>query len=272
MNIFYIIGGLLGFGGLIVGYLLEDGVISALLKIPAFLIVFGGTFGVMLMANPMSRIKLVPAALKLVFFYKPREYGSLVDQLVNYANIARREGLISMETEASKTEDPFIKKGLTLLADGFKSDYFEDVLGSEIEAKENEYEEAAAVFEGLGGAAPTMGVLGTVMGMISVLRDMTDMDSLGGKIASAFIATMLGVGSANLMFLPLASHIKAIAAQEREYHEVIMEGFLMIQDGLAPMQIKEKLHARIGGKIKGSKENKENETSKPDKKAKGKKS
>lgn len=266
MNIFYVIGALLGFGGLIVGYLLEDGVISALLKMPAFLIVFGGTFGVMFMANPMSRIKLVPSSLKLVLFYKPRDYDTLLDQLVNFANLARRNGLIAMELEATRVADPFIKKGLNLLADGYKPEYCEDVLASEIDAKENEYEEAAAVFEGLGGTAPTMGVLGTVMGMISVLRDMSDMNSLGGKIASAFIATMLGVGSANLLFLPIASHIKAIAAQEREYHEVIIEGFLLILDGMAPARIKEKLQSRIGGKMNSSKEN---GTSR---KAKGKKS
>jgi chemotaxis protein MotA len=173
-----------------------------------------------------------------------------VDQLYDLANTARREGLLAMEVEASKIEDPFTQTGLTLLADCVKPEYLQDVLESQIDAKDHEYEEAAAVFEGMGGAGPAMGVLGTVMGMISILRDMSDMDSLGGKIASAFIATMLGVGSANLLFLPLAAHIKAIAAQEREYREVIIDGLLLIQDGMPPKRLQEKLYARIGGKIK----------------------
>lgn len=251
MNIFYVIGLVLGFGGVIAGYLLDEGTLSALLKIPAFLIVFGGTFGFAFMANPKSRFKLLPGALKLVLFYKRRNYSVLVDQLYDYANTARREGLLAMEVEASKTEDSFIQTGLTLLADCVKPEFLQDVLGSQIDAKEHDYEEAAAVFEGMGGAAPTMGVLGTVMGMVSILRDMSDMDSLGGKIASAFIATMLGVGTANLLWLPLATHIKAIAAQEREYREVIIDGLLLIQDGMPPKRLQEKLYARIGSKVKG---------------------
>ena len=257
MNIIYIIGLVLGFGGILAGYMLDEGVLSALLKVPAFCIVFGGTFGVMLMANPMSRIKLVPGALKLLFFYKPRDYEQLVNQMYDLANIARRDGLLAMEAEAEKIGDPFIQKGLNLLADGVEPEFLQDVLGSEIEAKDHDYEEAAAVFEGMGGTAPTMGVLGTVMGMVSILRDMSDMDSLGGKIASAFIATMLGVGSANLMWLPIGSHIKAIANQEREYHETIVDAMLLILDGMAPLRIKEKLYARIGEKINNSKKGKD---------------
>lgn len=249
MNVFYLLGAVIGFGGLIAAYLLDEGVLSALIKIPALMVVFGGTFGIMFMANPMSRIKLVPGALKLVFSYKPREYASLVNQLFEFANIARRDGLLAMEAEAEKMGDPFIQQGLNLLADGVEPEFLRDVLESEIDAKDRDYEEAAAVFEGMGGTAPTMGVLGTVMGMVSILRDMSDMDSLGGKIASAFIATLFGVGTANLMWLPLGSHIKAVAAQEREYFEVIIDGLVLIQEGTPPSHLKEKLYARIGDKI-----------------------
>ncbi|MBP1737605.1 MAG: MotA/TolQ/ExbB proton channel [Oscillospiraceae bacterium] len=247
MNIAYLIGIIVGFGGIVFGYLEEEGVLSSLIKISAAAIVFGGTFGIMFMGNPMSRVKQIPKAVRVVFTYKPRNYGALVDQLFEIANIARRDGLLALEAAAEKSEDAFIQKGLNFLADGVEPDFLRDVLSSEIDAKDRELEGAAAVFEGMGGTAPTMGVLGTVMGMVSILRDMSDMDTLGGKIATAFIATMYGVGSANLLWLPMASHIKSVMEMEREYFEVIIDGLLLIQDGVAPSRLRESLEARIGG-------------------------
>jgi chemotaxis protein MotA len=249
MNITYLIGLILGFGGIIFGYLSDEGVMSALVKISALSIVFGGTFGIMFMTNPMNRIKQIPSAIKMVLFNKKKDYSALVDQLFDIANLARRDGLLALEAEAEKTQDPFIKKGLNFLADGVEPEFLRDILSSEIEAKAENFEEAAAVFEGMGGSAPTMGVLGTVMGMVSILRDMSDMDSLGGKIATAFIATLYGVGSANLLWLPLAGHIKAAAKAENDYFEVVIDGLLLIQDGVSPTRLKESLYARIGDKI-----------------------
>jgi chemotaxis protein MotA len=260
MNIFYLVGLVLGFGGIIAGYLIEEGVMSALLNIPALCIVFGGTFGAALMSNPISRIKQIPPSLKLMFFYKPRNYSALVDQLFEIANIARRDGLLALEAAAEKTEDKFIQKGLNFLADGVEPDFLRDVMSSELDSKDRGYEEAAAVFEGMGGFGPTMGVLGTVMGMVSILRDLSDMGSLGGKIASAFIATLFGVGSANLLWLPMANHIKACASMEREYFEVIIDGLLLIQDGVAPSRLKESLYARIGEQSEGKDKGKAKES------------
>jgi pyruvate,orthophosphate dikinase len=148
----------------------------------------------------------------------------MIDILFNVANTARREGLLALETEAENIKDEFIKKGLIFIADNVEPEFLKKVLESEIEASNRKYEAAASVFEGMGGTAPTMGVLGTVMGMVSILRDMSDMDELGGKIATAFVATLYGVGSANLLWLPIAAHIKAIAAAESEYFETVIDG------------------------------------------------
>jgi chemotaxis protein MotA len=248
MNIFLLIGLILGFGGVIYGYIGDEGVLSALLKPTSASIVFGGTFGFMLMSFPLSYLKQVPKALKMIFFRKKKNYGQVIDQLYNLANVARRDGILAMEAEAEKVSDPFIKKGLLYVADGVEPEFLKEVLENEIEAKAREYEHAAKVLEGAGGVAPAMGVLGTVMGMVSILRDMgSDTAALGEKIATAFIATMYGVGSANLLWLPLGGHIKNCAQEDTEYMELIVTGLLSILEGEYPARMRDNLIAVIGG-------------------------
>ena len=182
MNIFLIIGLIVGFGGVIYGYVADEGVLSALLRPSAAAIVFGGTFGFLLLAFPISYIKQVPKALKAIFFRKKKNYAQVIDLLYNLANVARRDGILAMEAEAEKIKDPFIKKGLLYVADGVEPEFLKEVLENEIEASVGEMEKAAKVLEGAGGVAPACGVLGTVMGMVSILRDMGgDTEELGKK-------------------------------------------------------------------------------------------
>lgn len=250
MNILAIIGVLLGFAGVLFGYIEDEGVLSALVKIPAISIVFGGTLGVALAANPLSKLKKVPPAMKLAFFSKKKDVLALIDLLVEIAIIARQSGLLALETEAEKYDNPLLKKGMSYIADGVSPEYLKQTLEAECEAMLADYEAGAAVFEQMGGAAPTMGVLGTVMGMVSILRDMgADMTTLGGKIATAFIATMYGVGSANLLWLPFAAQIKANAEEEYAYHQIMVDGFLAIQAGEYPTRIKEFLLAKCGPSV-----------------------
>lgn len=248
MNITLLLGLVVGFGGVIYGYIEDGGVLSALMKISSISIVFGGTFGIMLMSSPMSRLKKVPAALKLVFKGKKQNFAELVDIVMDVSVVARRDGLLALETEASKYGNPILKKGLAYIADGISPERLKQNLYAESEAQLADYEDAAKVFDGMGGAAPTCGVLGTVMGMVSILRSMSgsDMDSLGGKIATAFIATMFGVGSANLLWLPIASTIKALAEEQEAYNHILIEGLLSIQAGEYPSRIKEYLIAMCG--------------------------
>lgn len=247
MNIFAIIGLIIGFGGVLLGYIGDEGVLSALLKPTAAYIVFGGTIGFTLISFPLSYLKQLPKALKLAFFPKKRDYNAIIDQLYDLANVARKDGILAMQSEADKVSDPFIKKGLLFVADGVESEYLRKVLEQEIEAKTEEYERGAKVLEGAGGVAPACGVLGTVMGMVSILRSMgADMDALGAKIATAFIATMYGVGSANLLWLPLGNQIKNAAAMEAAYFEVIEEGLINILEGEYPARMKESLLTKIG--------------------------
>lgn len=247
MNILAILGVLIGFAGVIYGYLADEGVLSALIKIPAISIVIGGTIGIMLASNPLSRLKKIPPAIKLAFFSKRPDINDLIDTIIEISVIARKSGLLALETEAGKYDNPLLKKGLNYLADGVPPERLKITLEAESASMMNEYEEAAKVFEGMGGTAPTMGVLGTVMGMVSILRDMgDDMESLGGKIATAFIATMYGVGTANLLWIPLASHIKAAAEEKSNYYNVMIEGLVAVQAGEYPTRIKEYLVALSG--------------------------
>lgn len=259
MNIFLIIGLIIGFGGVIFGYVEDDGVLTALLKPSAASIVFGGTLGFVMLSFPMSFLKQVPKALKMIFFRKKKNYAEVIDLLYNLANVARRDGILAMEAQAERVADPFIKKGLLYVADGVEPEFLKEVLENEIESTSKEYEHAAKVMEGAGGVAPSMGVLGTVMGMVSILREMgADMEALGGKIATAFIATMYGVGSANLLWIPLGNHIRNCAEEDAEYMDLIVTGLLSILEGEYPARMKDNLMAVIGGlddksKGKGSK-------------------
>ncbi|MEL4106304.1 MotA/TolQ/ExbB proton channel family protein [Oscillospiraceae bacterium WX1] len=252
MNIFLLLGLLIGFGGVIYGYIGDEGVLSALLKPTAASIVFGGTIGFVLLSFPLTYLKQLPKALKMILFRKKKNYAQVIDLLYGLANVARRDGILAMEAEAEKVNDPFIKKGLLYVADGVEPDFLKEVLENEIEAKTREFEQAAKVMEGAGGVSPAMGVLGTVMGMVSILREMgADMEALGHKIATAFIATMYGVGAANLLWLPIGAHINNCADEDAAYMGLIVTGLLSILEGEYPARMRDNLIASIGGLEEG---------------------
>jgi chemotaxis protein MotA len=265
MNIMLIIGMIIAFGGIIVGYLQEGGVLWNLVCHPSpFFIVFGGTIGIALIAFPFRNIKRIPIALKSIILPKKHDYAGVVDMLCNIANKARKDGLLSLEAEADKMSDHFIKKGLGYIADGVDPEFLKKVLYNEIDSEYKKYEDAAKVFEGMGGTAPTMGVLGTVMAMVTTLSGGTsDTNALVKNISTAFLATFYGIGSANLIWLPIGSQIKIVAEQESDYREVIVEGLMAIQAGEPSSRLKDRLYAKIGdvtNSSKGSKDrNKEEE-------------
>ena len=247
LNAMILLGLAVGFGGVLFGYLEDGGVLASLLKPSSASIVFGGTFGFALIAFPREYLKQIPRALKFALFAPKEDYNALVESMLQFSDVARKKGLLALESEADNQTDPFIKKGLQAIADGAEPEYLKQLLDGEMDALCRDYEWAATVFEGMGGAGPTMGVLGTVMGMVSILRDMgSDMGALGAKIATAFIATMYGVGSANLLWLPLGNQIKLLIEREREYYLLILDGFLLIQSGEYPARVREILVSRIG--------------------------
>jgi chemotaxis protein MotA len=247
MNILLLLGLIVGFGGVLGGFMTEGGMLANLVNAAPIMIVLGGTIGIALIAFPFSTIKKVPGALKAIMFHKKRNYAKLVDMLCEIANKARKDGLLSLESEADKIPDQFIKRGLGYIADGVDPEFLKKVLNNEIESAYKRLEGAAKVFESMGGTSPTMGVLGTVMGMTTVLGSMgSDTAALGEHIASAFLATMYGIGIANLIWLPIGSHIKVVAEEESEYQEVVLEGLMAIQSGEPSSRLRDRLFAKIG--------------------------
>jgi len=254
MDITSIIGLILGFGAIILGYLVEGGSLAALAhEVSPFIIIFGGTFGAVILSFPMSELKLVPRLLKMVFTEEKADEIAIINQLSELSEKARKEGLLSLEQDAQTIENPLIKKGLALVVDGIETQAIKDILVRESQLHENIYESGAKIFEAAGGFSPTMGVCGTVLGMIVILKDMSDPGALGPKISVAFIATLLGVSFANLLFLPLAGKIKAKAAREKMVSDLIIEGLLSIHAGENPRLIKEKLNLSLLEELHGKK-------------------
>lgn len=253
MDLATIIGLVLGFGGVIGGYLDEGGLLGALIKLAPVLIVFGGSIGATLVAFPISEFKKMISALSMIFTQKTYNEIDIINELANLSEKARKDGLLSLEQDAQTNKNDLIRKGLALVVDGIETEVIKDILARETELQEEIYESGAKIFEYLGGTFPAMGVCGTVMGMISILKDLSNSADLGPKISSAFIATMYGVGFANLLWLPAASKIKVKAARETMINEIIIEGLLSIQAGENPRIIKEKLNLNLMEKLSGKK-------------------
>lgn len=256
MDITTILGILLGFAAILIGYVLEGGSLAALIhQASPFIIIFGGTFGAVILAFNQSDLKLLPGLLKITFGNQSIDEIAIINQLSDLSEKARKEGLLSLEQDTQTIENPLIKKGLSLVVDGIETQAIKDILIRESELREEVFETGAKMFEFAGGVAPTMGVCGTVLGMISILGDMSDPNELGPKIATAFIATLLGVGFANLFFIPMANKIKVKAGKERMVSDIIIEGLLSIQAGENPRLIKEKLNLALLEQMHGKKSN-----------------
>lgn len=257
MDITSILGLIIGFGSLIIAFILEGGSMGSLNPIhhpSPFLIVFGGMGGALLISFPLSTFKQIPSALKIIFTNKTVNLVELINQLASISEKARKEGLLSLEQDAQTNDNELIRKGLALVVDGIESEIIKDILVRESSFQESLQETSAKFFEAAGGFCPTMGVCGTVLGMIAILADMSSPETLGPKISVAFIATLLGVGFANLFFLPMAGKIKAKCEQTTLTNDLIIEGLLSIQAGENPRIIKEKLNLSLIEKLNGVKQ------------------
>ncbi len=241
MDLATLIGLLVGLGGLIGGFLLEGGHGSMLMVKTAAIIVFGGTFGAVIVSFTTEELRHVPEALKNVFSQKQVDYMTVLNQIVNTADKARREGLLSLESQLSEIDDEFLTRGLQLVIDGTDPELTRNMLEMEIEAFEKEKMIGSEIFMVAGGYAPTMGIIGTVMGLVHVLSSISEPDKLGGAIAVAFLATLYGVASANVLWLPFGTKLRIKAEKEVYLRDLILEGILSIQAGENPRVIREKL-------------------------------
>ena len=244
MDLATVIGLVVAACGIIGGYAFEGGQIGGLINPSGFAIVIGGTIGATMIAFPLANVLALPKVAMVAFFSKVSVHAEHMSrQLVTMADKARREGLLSLEDEAQAIDDTFAKKGLMLMIDGTDPDALRSIMEIDIDALSARHRENARVFEAAGGFSPTLGVLGAVLGLITVLANLAKPEELGHGIATAFVATFYGVGFANVVLLPLAEKLKVRSQEERLVREMILEGILAIQSGDNPRIVREKLES-----------------------------
>jgi chemotaxis protein MotA len=227
---------------LLLAVIMEGGNPMAFINIPAFLIVMGGTMGAIVASSSMEEAVLMPKlAILAMTGGKAIEHAKGAQLMVSLAEKARREGLLALESQLEEVEDPFARKGVQLVVDGTDSTVVEGILASEVDGMVARHARNAKLFQTLAGFAPTLGILGTVMSLVHVLENLSDPASLGHSIAGAFIATLYGVGSANLVFLPISLRLKGLAEGELRYREMILAGVLGLQAGDNPRVLAERL-------------------------------
>jgi chemotaxis protein MotA len=229
------------FGSLLMSSMMDGTSPASFINIPALMIILGGTAGVTLASVGMVSMKRVPSLFKLVFSSEPPDMRGRLDQMVMLADKARREGLLALDAMLTEIEDGFTRNALQLVVDGTDPEMVHAILESEVDGMAARHEVSAAPFEKAGGFAPTMGIIGTVLGLVHVLQNLAAPATLGPSISAAFIATLMGVGSANVVFLPIANRLKAISAEEVELRMMTLEGILAIQAGDNPRLVSEKL-------------------------------
>ncbi len=241
------VGTLLGIAvaltGIIGGLLLEKGKLTDIAQGTAALIVLGGTVGAVLVTNPFSVFLRAVKGLGSVFFEPANNMSDTIDSILQYATKARKQGIVSLESEANAITDPFLRKALNLAVDGTDLQEIRKMLEVDIGQSEQLAEAEAKVWEAAGGYAPTIGIIGAVMGLIQVMKHLEDIREVGSGIAVAFVATVYGVGSANIFFLPAANKLRARIRQATAVKEMILEGIAGIVEGRNPTLIRMKLQS-----------------------------
>lgn len=245
LDILTLLGLLIAFAAIVGGNWIEGGRIGSLLQFTAFVIVIGGTFGAILLQSPLPVFMRAMRMLLWVFRPPAIDAERQIKEIVAWSQLARKEGLLGLESVSERHEDPFAKRGLQLLVDGREPEMIRAIMEVELESYEENAIQAAKVYEAAGGYAPTIGILGAVMGLIHVMEHLADPSKLGEGIAVAFVATIYGVGSANLILLPIAGKLKAIIHEQERVKEMTIEGLTAIAEGENPRAIETKLRGFI---------------------------
>ena len=235
------VGILLAAAGILVGLLLEGGRIGQILQPTAAMIVFGGTVGAVMVQFPMPIVLRAAKSLSHVFFEPASNPSQLVEDLVGYAQKARKEGIVSLDSDLQTIQDPFLKKSLMLAVDGTEPQELRKMMELDLDSKAEEEERIPQVFESAGGFSPTIGIIGAVLGLIQVMQHLDNIDEVGKGIAVAFVATIYGVGAANIFFLPASGKLKIRIRKEQLLREMTLEGVVSILEGINPRMLETKL-------------------------------
>ena len=226
---------------ILVGNYLEGGHAGSMVGGPAALIVLGGTIGAVIVQYPFPTLAAAVKAAGGTFKKSPIDPAKIVDEIVDYANRARRDGILALEKVSETASDPFLRKALMMAVDGVDSQTLRETLEVAIDQEEEHGEDAAKVFEAAGGYSPTIGIIGAVLGLIHVMSNLSDIGAVGQGIAAAFVATIYGVAVANILFLPIAGRIKLLVREKAMLRELTLTGVLAIQAGLNPKLVRERL-------------------------------
>src|SRR5438309_7561205 len=234
MDLLTIIGIVVSLGAILGGQVLEGGHLGSIMQLTAFIIVMGGTFGAVMVNYPMPVFLKAIGNAKMIFFNVHVDSKAMIAQIVELATLSRKQGLLALEGKLKTMTDPFLQKCLQLVIDGTEAKSIREILEIEVEQFEEENTVSGKVYESLGGFAPTIGILGAVLGLIHVMENLADPSKLGSGIAVAFVATIYGVGAANLFFLPMATKLKQRAHERTVAMAMTVEGVAALADGDNP--------------------------------------
>jgi len=246
MDVLSFLGLIVGFGAILGGQYLEGGHLSSIMNAVALFIVLGGTVGAVMLQTPLKTFTRALKMLSWVFFPPKHSAEEILDKVLEWNQVARKEGLFKLESLAEIEEDIFIQKGLQLIADGATPEMIREILENDLDLQEGKDIQSSKVFEAMGGYSPTIGIIGAVLGLIHVMGNLADPSSLGAGIAVAFIATIYGVALANLLFLPIGSKLKSIIEHRSQLYMMLIEGLINVADGENPRIIESRLQAYLG--------------------------
>lgn len=241
MDILTLLGLLLGLVAIVGGSIVKGAGVGALWNAAAFLIVIVGTVAAILVQTPMKHFKRALAIFPWIIKPPTSDGEALIEQIVEWSGTARKQGLLGLEPVVEQQDDAFLRKGLQMLVDGLEPEAIRHMLEIELGAQEHADQAGAKFFEGMGIYAPTLGIIGAVLGLMSVMQNLADPSKLGPGIAAAFVATIYGIASANLFFLPVAAKLKGIIARQTHDREMAIEGMVAIAQGENPRNIEARL-------------------------------
>jgi chemotaxis protein MotA len=257
MDIATIIGLLVAAGAILLGLILEGGKIGQILQPTAALIVFGGTLGAILVQFPLAVVLAAFRSLATIFLAPKGDPRAVIPEIVTIAHKARREGIVSLDKDLDTVQNPFLKKSLMLAVDGTEPEELRKMMEMEMELQEEHEENIPKVFESAGGFSPTIGIIGAILGLIQVMQHLDNIDEVGRGIAVAFVATVYGVGAANLILLPAAGKLKIRSREQQILREMMLEGVISILEGMNPRMIETKLNSFLAQQTEKEKEREE---------------
>ena len=248
MDVLAILGAIIAFGAVISGNFLEGGQLTALMNAPAAIIVIGGTLGAVILQSPYPRLKRAVQLLRWVVLPPRLMLQANIDRITEWSRTSRKQGLLGLENVLDAERDPFIRKGLEMVVDGSEPHTIRRALETELSLRTEFDLAAAAVYRSMGGYSPTIGIIGAVLGLIQVMGNLADPSQLGQGIATAFVATIYGVGLANLLFLPVADRLRTLVLKQADGRTLVIEGLLAVAEGEHPNLIA----SRLGGYLEAA--------------------